>query len=42
MTLDSLRNNNIHIFLIEEIRRKMTEVGKQSGNFNSDGSRLTP
>jgi len=28
MTLDSLKNSNIHIFLIEEIRRKLTEMGK--------------
>jgi len=29
MTLDSLKNNNIHTFLIEEIRRKLTEIGKR-------------
>jgi len=28
MTQDSLKNNNIHTFLIEEIRRKLTEMGK--------------
>jgi len=28
MTLDSLKISNIHTFLIEKIRRKMTEVGK--------------
>jgi ribonuclease HI len=28
MTLDSLKNNNIHTFLIEEIRRILTEMGK--------------
>ena len=28
MTLDSLKNNNINTFLIEEIRRKLTEMGK--------------
>jgi len=28
MTLDSLKNNNIHTFLIEEIRRKLMEMGK--------------
>ena len=28
MTQDSLKNSNIHIFLIEEIRRKLTEMGK--------------
>jgi len=28
MTLDSLKNSNIHTFLIEEIRRKSTEMGK--------------
>jgi hypothetical protein len=28
MTLDSLKNGNIHTFLIEEIRRKLTEMGK--------------
>jgi hypothetical protein len=28
MTLDSLKNSNIHTFLIEEIRRKATEMGK--------------
>jgi molecular chaperone GrpE (heat shock protein) len=27
MTLDSLKNN-IHTFLIEEIRKKLTEMGK--------------
>jgi hypothetical protein len=28
MTLDSLKNGNIHTFLIEVIRRKLTEMGK--------------
>ena len=28
MTLDTLKNSNIHTFLIEEIRRKLTEMGK--------------
>ena len=28
MTLDSLKNSNIHTFIIEKIRRKMTEMGK--------------
>ena len=28
MTLDSVKNSNIHTFLIEEIRRKLTEMGK--------------
>jgi len=28
MTLESLKNSNIHTFLIEEIRRKLTEMGK--------------
>jgi len=28
MTLDSLKNRNVHTFLIEEIRRKLTEMGK--------------
>ena len=28
MTLDSLKNNNIHTFLIEEIRRKLTKMRK--------------
>ena len=28
MTLDSLKNSKIHRFLIEEIRRKLTEMGK--------------
>jgi hypothetical protein len=28
MTLDSLKINNIHTFLIEEIRRKLTEMEK--------------
>jgi ribonuclease HI len=28
MTLDSLKNSNIHTFLIEEIRRKVVEMGK--------------
>jgi hypothetical protein len=27
-TMDSLKNSNIHTFLIEEIRRKLTEMGK--------------
>ena len=30
MTLDSLKNSNIHTFIIEKIRRKMTEMGKIS------------
>ena len=33
MTLDSLKNSNIHTFLIEEIRWKFTEIGKQTGKF---------
>jgi len=28
MTLDSLKNSKIHTFLIEEMRRKLTEMGK--------------
>jgi ribonuclease HI len=28
MTVASLKNSNIHTFLIEEIRRKLTEMGK--------------
>jgi hypothetical protein len=28
MTLESLKNSNIHTFFIEEIRRKLTEMGK--------------
>jgi ribonuclease HI len=28
MTLDSLKNSNIHTFLTEEIRRKVAEMGK--------------
>jgi ribonuclease HI len=28
MTLDSLKNSKIHTFLIEEIRRKLMQVGK--------------
>jgi ribonuclease HI len=28
MTLDSHKNSKIHTFLIEEIRRKLTEMGK--------------
>jgi len=28
ITMDSLKNSNIHTFLIEEIRRKLTEMGK--------------
>jgi len=28
MTLDSLKHSNIHTFLIEEIRRKLMEMGK--------------
>jgi len=27
MILESLKNNNNHIFLIQEIRRKLTEMG---------------
>jgi hypothetical protein len=34
MTLDSLKNGNIHTFLIEEIRRKLTEKGKISSKIN--------
>jgi len=30
MTLDSLKNGNIHTFLIEEIRRKLTDMGKMN------------
>jgi ribonuclease HI len=28
MTLDSLKNNKIHTFLIEQIRSKLTQMGK--------------
>jgi ribonuclease HI len=28
MMLDSLKNSNIHTFLIEETRKKLTEMGK--------------
>jgi hypothetical protein len=28
MTLDSLQNSKIHTFLVEEIRRKLTHMGK--------------
>jgi ribonuclease HI len=28
MTLDSFKNSKIHTFLIEEIRRKLTQMGK--------------
>jgi len=28
MILDSLQNDKIHTILIEEIRRKLTEIGK--------------
>jgi len=28
MTLDSLKNSNIHTYLIEEIRRKVAEMGE--------------
>jgi ribonuclease HI len=28
MTLDLLKNSNIHTFLIEEMRRKVAEMGK--------------
>jgi hypothetical protein len=28
MTMDSLKISNIHTFLIEEIRRKVAEMGK--------------
>jgi ribonuclease HI len=28
MILGSLKNSNIHIFLIEEMRRKLTEMGR--------------
>jgi ribonuclease HI len=31
MTLDSLKNSNIHAYLIEEIRRKVSEVGEMNG-----------
>jgi hypothetical protein len=34
MTLDSLKNSNIHTFLIEEIRRKMMEMGKMNWNIH--------
>ena len=34
MTLDSLKNGNIHTFIIEEIRRKLTEMGKISWKIN--------
>jgi hypothetical protein len=35
MTLDSLKNSNIHTFLIEEIGRKVTEMGKSIVKFYS-------
>jgi hypothetical protein len=41
MTLDSLKNRNIHTFLIEEIRRKATEMGKKTGKFISAWLKLT-
>jgi hypothetical protein len=31
MTLDSLKNSNIHTFLIEKIRRKLTDMAKTNG-----------
>jgi ribonuclease HI len=31
MTLDSLQNNNIHTYLIEKIRRKVTEIEQNEG-----------
>ena len=34
MTLASLKNSNIHITLIEEIRRKLTEMGKTNWKIN--------
>jgi ribonuclease HI len=34
MALDLLKNSNIHTFLIEEIRRKTTEMGKINWNIN--------
>jgi ribonuclease HI len=34
MKLDSLKNGNIHTFLIEEIRRKLTEMEKISWKIN--------
>jgi len=34
MTLASLKNRNIHITLIEEIRRKLTEMGKTNWKIN--------
>jgi uncharacterized protein YlaI len=40
MTLDSLKNSKIHTFLIEEIRRKLMQMKKQTGKFNSAGLRL--
>jgi hypothetical protein len=33
MTLDSLRNSKIHTFLIEEIRRKLTQMEKINWKF---------
>jgi uncharacterized protein YlaI len=41
ITLDSLKNGNIHTFLIEEIRRKLTEMGKQTGKFSFAGVKFT-
>jgi ribonuclease HI len=41
MTLDSLKNSNIHTFFIEEIRRKLKEMGKMTGRFNSAALKLT-
>ena len=34
MTLDSLKKGSIHTFLIEEIIRKLTEMGKISWEIN--------
>jgi ribonuclease HI len=34
MTLASLKYSNIHITLIEEIRRKLTEMGKTNWKIN--------
>jgi len=41
MTLDSLKNNTDHTFLIKEIRKKLAEMKQQIGHLNSAGLKLT-
>jgi ribonuclease HI len=42
MTLDSLQNNNIHTYLIEKIRRKVTEMEQNEWKIQFCGSKHTP